>query len=298
MPLDGILAIDKPGGMTSHDVVNRVRKIVGIKRVGHTGTLDPMATGVLVICLGQATRVVEYLTAERKEYHAGITFGVETDSQDSTGAVVRETDSGHLTRDAVERALEGFRGRIQQIPPMVSAVHHEGRRLYELARKGIEVERKPRDVEIHRLTLVSFEPGSRAQAWLEIECSTGTYIRTLAADIGAALGVGAMMHSLRRTRVGAFMLSECITLEELQTHAAEGTLAKAVHSIPEALSAWPQISLDDNELTRVTHGQAIQTASLHSGPFLLLTPSGEAAAIAEMREAGMLAPVKVLRNPD
>ena len=298
MPLDGILAIDKPGGMTSHDVVNRVRKIVGIKRVGHTGTLDPMATGVLVICLGQATRVVEYLTAERKEYHAGITFGVETDSQDSTGAVVRETDSGHLTRDPVERALEGFRGRIRQIPPMVSAVHHEGRRLYELARKGIEVERKPRDVEIYRITLVSFEPGSRAQAWLEIECSTGTYIRTLAADIGAALGVGAMMHSLRRTRVGAFMLSECITLEELQTHAAEGTLAKAVHSIPEALSAWPQISLDDNELTRVTHGQAIRTASLHSGPFLLLTPSGEAAAIAEMREAGMLAPVKVLRNPD
>jgi tRNA pseudouridine55 synthase len=288
-----LVVIDKPPGMTSHDVVNRVRRLFGIRRVGHTGTLDPMATGVLVVCLGQATRIVEYLAADHKVYVAGVTFGVQTDSQDATGVVTAETDSSALMEEDLRRALEGFRGLIRQVPPMVSAVHHEGKRLYELARKGMEVERAAREVEIYRLDLVDFEPGPRAVATLQVECSTGTYIRTLAADIGEALGVGASLHSLRRTRAGRFTLNESVTLELLEELRLAGSLAGYVVSIPRALSNWPQVVISEEERQRVSHGMPVAFAWSASIPHLLVDCTGCAVAVAEPREPELLAPEKV-----
>ena len=188
--------------MTSHDVVGVARKLFRTKRVGHTGTLDPDATGVLVLCLGNATRLAEYLSAARKHYVADVVFGIETDSQDASGQVVAERDAAHLTQADVNAILPAFRGAIQQVPPMVSALHHEGQRLYDLARQGIMVERAARAVQIDELELTASIPGAHPTARLEITCSTGTYIRSLAADIGAAAGVGGMMQTLRRTWVG------------------------------------------------------------------------------------------------
>lgn len=264
-----------------------------MKRVGHTGTLDPMATGVLVVCLGHATRIVEYLTGERKEYSAGVTFGVATDSQDATGTVIAEADTSRLSREMVEDALRGFRGRIRQIPPMFSAVHHEGKRLYEIARSGREVERDARDVEIYRLTLEDFTPGMRATAELDVECSTGTYIRTLAADIGTALEVGAMLNRLRRTRVGRFIESDCLTLDALGVAKARSGLADLVISIADALPDWPRIRLSEQDYGNVTQGRMLRIAPLGAGPHLLLQSAGNVAAIAVPRDADTLAPVKV-----
>lgn len=294
--MHGVVIVNKPGGMTSHDVVNRLRRIYGTKRVGHTGTLDPLATGVLVVCLGQATRIVEYLTASQKEYVAGVVFGVTTDSEDVTGQVLTETDAGGLTQDEIEGVLPRFRGPIQQIPPMVSAVHHEGKRLYELARQGVTVERAARPVEIYTLEMQSFHPGQQAQAALRVECSTGTYIRTLAADIGGALGVGGIMNSLLRTRVGVFNLAEAQTLEDLADHKENGTLAETLRSIPEALADWPHVILDTTQLSRLANGQVVrgrESRVRNEGEeALLLDESGEAVGLAR-RKGADYAPFKV-----
>ena len=289
----GVVVIDKPDGITSHDAVNRVRRLFGTRRVGHTGTLDPMATGVLVVCVGQATRIAEYLAGERKEYEAGVTFGLETESQDSTGRPIREADAAHLSRESIEGILPRFRGGIQQIPPMVSAVHHEGKRLYELARQGLEVERAARPVQIHRLELKEFEPGPHPRAILEVECSAGTYIRTLAADLGAALGAGGTMHSLRRTRSGVFTLADSFTLEELEERKSRNVLRDVLKSIARALADWPTVTLTPEEAACILHGQAIMRPIREAAPHLMLSETGKAMAIAEVRQDGMLAPTKV-----
>ena len=199
---NGIVVVDKPMGVTSHDVVDAARRLYHTRRVGHTGTLDPDATGVLVLCLGYATRLAEYLSASRKNYIAEVKFGVESDSQDASGEIVAERDASHFSESDLRALLPRFRGTIEQVPPMVSALHHEGKRLYELAREGITVEREARPVQIDRLELLEFAAGTHSVAKIEITCSTGTYIRTLAADLGEAAGTGALMQSLRRTWVG------------------------------------------------------------------------------------------------
>lgn len=308
--MSGIVVVDKPGGLTSHDVVNRIRRLYGTRRVGHTGTLDPLATGVLVVCLGRATRVVEYLTAARKEYVAGILFGVTTDTEDVSGHLITETDASALTEADVRAILPRFRGRMSQTPPMVSAVHHEGKRLHELARQGIEVERQPRVVEVYRLEMTAFAPGPRASATFIVECSTGTYIRTLAADIGAALGVGGTMASLRRTRVGAFTLADAHALEDLAARKEAGTLAQTLRSVADALADWPRAMLDAEGLQRLAHGQPIRRPvgrsghpPLSEGPgqkeglILLVDAQGEAVGIAR-EEGRALAPVKVFIQPE
>jgi tRNA pseudouridine55 synthase len=288
------VVVDKPSGLTSHDVVARLRRIFGTKRVGHTGTLDPLATGVLVICLGHATRAAEYLAATRKEYVAEAVFGLSTDSQDVTGATIAEASAGHLTREDVEAALPAFRGAIQQVPPMVSAVHHQGQRLYELARKGITVERAARPVEIHALDLLDFTPGERPRASLRVECSTGTYVRTLCADIGEALGVGGTMAALRRTRSGAMSLDAAYTLETLEDHKAAGTLPEAIRPLREALAEWPQVELTPDGVRDVAHGRAVHadTALPEGALVLLVAPDRSEVAIAGVR-AGLLQPSKV-----
>jgi tRNA pseudouridine55 synthase len=233
--MNGVLNIDKPAGMTSHDVVGRVRRIAHLKRVGHAGTLDPDATGVLLVCLGQATRLSDYLAGEGKAYRAVLALGATTTTEDASGEVLTQTDAGHLTEADLVALLPSFTGDIQQIPPMVSAVHHEGKRLYELARAGITVERAARTIRIDAITLLDFTPGPVAHATLDIVCGKGTYIRTLCADLGAALGVGGHMKSLRRTRVGAFTAAAATPLANLTEENLPGLLV----SPAAALDKWP-----------------------------------------------------------
>jgi tRNA pseudouridine55 synthase len=210
--LDGYLVIDKPAGWTSFDVVARARRILGEKKVGHAGTLDPAATGVLPLAVGNATKTLEYLANAGKSYLAEVTFGVETDSHDIDGVVTSCRDASHLTREGVEQALAGFRGEISQIPPMHSAIKIGGQKLYELARRGEEIERAPRPVVMHRLDLVDWTPPV-ATVW--VDCSKGTYIRSLARDLGETAGTGAFMSNLVRYRTGPFHLCEAVTMQDL-----------------------------------------------------------------------------------
>ena len=207
---NGILIIDKPSGWTSNDVVVKLKHVLHEKRIGHAGTLDPMATGVLPVFAGRATRAAEFASEGQKEYIAQIQLGKTTDTQDSTGIVLTETP-GHVTDQQLEEALSAYRGEILQIPPMYSAIKVQGRRLYDMARKGQEVERKPRPVTIHELTLLE-QIGD--QCWsLRVRCSKGTYIRTLCHDIGQTLGVGGVMCALRRTEAAGFRLDQSVTMD-------------------------------------------------------------------------------------
>ena len=273
--MDGVLNVDKPAGMTSHDVVARVRKALHIKKVGHAGTLDPMATGVLLILLGHATRIASLLMEGEKSYRATCVFGVSTTTQDSTGEVISEKDASSLTPEDVQNVLPGFRGDILQMPPMVSAVHYEGRRLYELARQGQEVERKPRPVNIHSLELLDFQPGKRAEAELNITCSRGTYVRTLCSDIGDALGVGGMMSGLTRTRVGTFTIEDSFPLAQVLAGEVEPV------STDDALPDLPAVDLDESETRAVLHGNRIAArADFGDTTVKMRDPSGRIIALA------------------
>jgi tRNA pseudouridine55 synthase len=290
----GVVVVNKPSGMTSHDVVNRARRIFEMKRVGHAGTLDPIATGVLALCLGHATRIAEYLASSGKVYIAEALFGVETNTQDISGDVLETRDASGLSASKVEETLTAFRGDILQIPPMVSAVHHQGRRLYELAREGVEVERSPRPVTIHELKLLEFHPGNPARARLRIACSSGTYIRTICADVGRELGVGGMMESLMRTRAGCFSIDEAHTLEELQSAAGNQQLQSYVIPIEQAMANWKKATLDANDLQRLIYGLPLSPVDYISEgeEALLLDVEGKAAGLARM-EDNYLKPFKV-----
>ena len=227
----GVVNFLKPPGMTSHDAVSFVRRVANNKRVGHTGTLDPAAAGVLAICVGQATRLVEYLQAGRKTYLAEITFGTETDTHDAIGNVVSEGDASHVNLETLRRVLDQFRGRIQQTPPIFSAIKIDGQKLYDLARAGVEeseIEIAAREVEIHALVVTRFLSSTRSdqkpRAMLRIECGSGTYIRSLVRDIGRALGCGATMTFLVRTQNGAFDIDEAWTPEQIESDFASALL--------------------------------------------------------------------------
>lgn len=209
----GVLVVNKPEGITSHDVVGKIRKLYGTRKVGHTGTLDPLATGVLVILLGRAAKAAEYLVADRKTYLARIKLGLTTDTEDITGKVLTQNNN-IPDADAVMSACGEFLGKIKQIPPMYSALKVDGKKLYDLAREGIEVERAARDIEIFRL--VCTPTGDASEYELLVECSSGTYIRTLCADIGARLGCGGVMSALHRVQAGGFSIENSHTLEELE----------------------------------------------------------------------------------
>ncbi|RCW50166.1 tRNA pseudouridine(55) synthase TruB [Paenibacillus prosopidis] len=235
--MDGILAVWKPEGWTSHDVVAKVRRILKMKRIGHAGTLDPMVTGVLPLCLGRATRVVEYVQERPKAYEAVLQLGIATDTEDLTGTVIEQQSSVDVTEFDVREALKRFEGEIEQIPPMYSAVKIEGKRLYELAREGKTVERKPRLVTIHKIELID------AQLELEhpkisfsVVCSKGTYIRTLCVDIGKALGVPAAMAHLTRTMSGGITKESCLTLEQIEQLQQSGTLSEHLIAADEAIT--------------------------------------------------------------
>ena len=249
--VDGFLVIDKPAGISSHDVVNRVRRILGTRKVGHTGTLDPFATGVLPIAVGEGTKAIQFLDVGEKAYEAVIRLGLVTDTLDITGTVLQEHDSGGLGQEQLLSAMEALTGEISQVPPMYSAIKQGGQPLYKLARKGIEVERQSRQVIIHSFELLEF---SSPLATVRAHCSRGTYVRTLADDLGKLLGCGACLTALRRTLSGPFRLADAMTLEQLASYAEEGVAQHHVVHVPTALSHLAQIQLTESELQKLKNG--------------------------------------------
>jgi tRNA pseudouridine55 synthase len=253
--IDGILNLNKPRGPTSHDIVDRVRALTGIRRVGHAGTLDPLATGVLLVCIGRATRVAEYLVAGRKVYRACVRLGVATDTYDAEGQVVSEVKGvPKVNRDRIEAELTYFQGTISQVPPMYSAIKHKGTPLHRLARRGITVRREPRQVEIFRLELTAWEP---PDCTLEIECSPGTYVRSLAHDLGQALACGAHLTSLTRLASGEFRQKDSISPEEFAQAVSEDRWPNLLHPIDAALTHLPNLRLDAQAAQKICSGQPI-----------------------------------------
>jgi tRNA pseudouridine55 synthase len=264
--MDGVLIIDKPSGLTSHDVVARTRHILHERRVGHTGTLDPFATGVLVILVGKATRLAQFLSGLDKEYDAIIRLGYATDTGDRTGTPIPGPPSkpDNFTEEEIEAALQSLRGDIDQVPPMYSAKKVEGRKLYELARRGESVERKPMRVCIHEFEeirpqgqLIKDNLDGTFDFHARVSCSSGTYVRTLAEDFGKRLYVGAHLAELRRTRVGDFEITQAITLDQLKLHFAEESLGSVVLPLNAALSRLPFLHLNAEDVRRANHGRDI-----------------------------------------
>lgn len=263
--MDGILIIDKPAGITSHDVVARVRRALKTRRVGHTGTLDPFATGVMVVLVGKATRLAQFLDKDEKEYEANVRFGFETDTGDVTGS--RTTDCGlrieeidsSLNNVDWDEMLSSFRGEIQQVPPMYSAKKVEGKKLYELARRGIEIERIAVTVSIHKLEIVASEFRTPLSALrIRVVCSAGTYIRTLAEDIGRAIGLGAHLTELRRTRAGRFAIDDAVSLDELMSSDDPYAFLRPVR---EAVEHLPVFELREDRVERTRNGMSTRELS-------------------------------------
>ncbi len=250
----GVLVVDKPAGMTSHDVVDVVRKAAGTRRVGHTGTLDPDATGVLVCCLGAATRLVQYLQDSPKTYQATMVLGLATTTQDAAGEPVLEADASHIDEAGLCAVLARFHGDIQQVPPMVSALKVDGERLHEKARRGEVVEREPRDVTVHDLVLEELQPGARAYASFLVTVSPGTYVRTLAHDIGEALGVGGSLTALRRLANGGFTSDSSVPLEQVREAGEQGRLQELLLTPCEALRGFPTVEVDRETTETLVHG--------------------------------------------
>lgn len=296
--LHGFLVIDKPAGWTSHDVVGRVRRLVGERKVGHAGTLDPAATGVLPVAVGDATRIIGFLSSASKTYLAEVTFGVETDSADIDGRVIATADATHVTAEAVEQALVQFRGPIEQIPPMHSAIKVDGKRLYEAARRGETVERAARPVTINELELTQWEA---PVASLCVDCSKGTYIRTLATDLGDALGTGAYLSNLVRVRTGPFTIDEAWTLDQLASVFEEGADAVwsdvAVHP-DRVIEQWPAIVLDSEGERLWTTGRPITGTITDTENIRAYSTAGHWLGIGEAQpgQPGAWQPQKVIQG--
>jgi len=252
--MDGIINVNKPSGPTSFAIVAQARRLTREKRVGHGGTLDPMAVGVLPLFLGRATCLVEYLQEHHKTYRAGITLGVATDTYDAEGRVVAKADVSGITPSAVIAALTSFQGEINQVPPIFSAIKRDGQRLYELARQGISYEAEPRRVIIYRLEIEYFRSPLLT---ISVECGKGTYIRSLANDLGQILGVGAHLTSLERTSYGPFNISNAVGIEQLKDAATNGTIAGLVQPPDSVLMSWPAVTLTAAQEQSVGFGQQL-----------------------------------------
>ena len=295
--MDGILNINKATGMTSHDVVAKIRNILKQKRVGHAGTLDPAASGVLPICIGLGTRVAEYLSESGKAYLADIIFGIVTDTYDSEGSIIRTASTADLSLSSIEEALQHFLGPQVQLPPRYSAIKIQGQPAYKRARSGEELTMTARPITITSLKILAWEP---PRLTLAIECSKGTYIRSLAYDLGEQLHCGAHLAALTRTRSGPFFLSESITLEQLATAVSTGTIEEYLYPPDTALQDYPALTLDAATVERVLHGNAFH----HDPPTPSISPSNLARvydtdnhflAIAEWRlDQNLWQPIKVL----
>ena len=284
--MNGIILIDKPQGWTSHDVVGKLRGILHERRIGHSGTLDPLATGLLVVFIGRATRAVEFAEADRKEYVAGLRLGMNTDTQDITGRIIsKETDIPD--EPEVRIAIERFRGELEQIPPMYSAVKIGGKKLYELARKGESIERKPRHITIFGLEITGRSDNDYI---LDVVCSKGTYIRTLCHDIGAALGCGGCMSSLRRTKSGVFSVDNAYTIAEIQEAADRGEEEKLLLPIDTLFAGYTKLSVDADSEKKLKNGCIINTSS-PDGRFRVYSEDGEFLLLGDVK-GGVMKTVK------
>ena len=280
--MNGIILIDKPQGWTSHDVVGKLRGILHERRIGHSGTLDPLATGLLVVFIGRATRAVEFAEADRKEYIAGLRLGMSTDTQDITGRIIsKETDIPD--EPEVRIAIERFRGELEQIPPMYSAVKIGGKKLYELARKGESIERKPRHITIFGLEITGRSDNDYI---LDVVCSKGTYIRTLCHDIGAALGCGGCMSSLRRTKSGVFSVDNAYTIAEIQEAADRGEEEKLLLPIDTLFAGYTKLSVDADSEKKLKNGCIINTSS-PDGRFRVYSEDGEFLRLGDVKDGVM-----------
>lgn len=271
--MNGIIIVDKPQGKTSHDIVYFIRRLTGIKKVGHTGTLDPMATGVLPICIGAATKIADMLTLSDKEYVAELILGKTTDTQDAEGQVLGEKKV-NCTEDEIRAAVMSFIGEIEQVPPMYSAIKQNGKKLYELARQGIEVERKPRKVTINSIDILKIDGKS---VTIDVSCSKGTYIRTLCEDIGNKLGTGAYMNTLRRIKTGMFDLSQSHTLEELGTLKSgdTGTLKEVLIPTDRVFEDLPCIKLNEKQKRSVVNGVRMTYKGIENQDYRVYDENGE-----------------------
>jgi len=296
--MDGIINIDKPIGKTSFAVVATIRRLAGERRVGHGGTLDPMASGVLPVCIGRGTRIVEFLAEARKTYVAEITLGVATDTYDIEGRVTQRDDPSGIERETILEALKSFRGRVEQRPPMYSAVKQNGRRLYELARMGINVERPLRPVDIYRIELVDYDSPLLT---IEVECGKGTYIRSIADDLGQALGCGAHLTGLVRTAYGPFRIDDAVSLDSFEAACREGQWPELVQPLDIALETWPAVTVSDEQGHFIVNGRplsldesALPPEAENSGRLCAYSQEGCLLAVLKFRaESGQWHPAKV-----
>ena len=295
--MNGIIPLDKPAGITSFGAVSRMRKILNQKKIGHAGTLDPMATGVLPILVGSATRFLDFLPSSDKRYTALIKLGFETNTLDTTGEVTAKSDK-KVSREQVEEVLKEFVGKIEQVPPMYSAVQKDGVRMYVLARKGIEVQRESREVTIYSLNLLDFNE-SEQEFSLDVSCSKGTYIRSLADDIGKKLGCGACLAGLRRTEAAGFKLGSCYTLEEVAEYAAEKHMEKRLVPIEDALGFYPAVYVSEKQALRFSNGGELELIRLkgkyEDGIYRIFSPDDEFLGLAEAsNDKNEMKPIKVI----
>ena len=289
----GFVVVDKPAGWTSHDVVDAARGWFGTRRVGHLGTLDPLATGVLPLALRSATKLISFVPDREKGYEGAIRLGVETDTLDAEGRVLRRHDGPFPDEAQVREAMQGFVGEIEQVPPMFSAVKKGGVPLHKLAREGLEVEREPKTVQIDRFELRKFHPPLLD---IEVRCSGGTYVRTLAADLGTRLGCGAHLADLRRTRSGPFTLAQAIAPATLQEEAEAGTVERRLLS-PLAVLGLPALRLEAHEIEAIAHGSEIASGGPAEPPgtrMLGHDGQGQVVAVLELQPGRRLRPLRVL----
>ncbi|MGD9143059.1 MAG: tRNA pseudouridine(55) synthase TruB [Dehalococcoidia bacterium] len=278
--MDGIFNINKPRGKTSFRIVARIRRLSGEKHVGHAGTLDPDATGVLPVGLGKGTRVIEYLMDNTKAYRARIEFGTATDTYDSSGKITQRGDISGINRKAVESALGKFRGDIEQIPPMYSAIKHRGQPLYKLAREGISIARKKRKVTIHKLKLVYWR---KPVATVDIECSKGTYVRSLAHDLGEYLGCGAHLRNLVRNRSGIFSINDAISMQQLERAFRQGSWRQYILPVDSVLRDFPSVTVDDDSEKDIKNGKRIMLESVEKQSKYCRAYSGDGRFLAILR---------------
>lgn len=275
--MNGIILIDKPQDWTSHDVVGKLRGILHERRIGHSGTLDPLATGLLVVFVGRATRAVEFAEADSKEYIAGLRLGISTDTQDITGNIQQKSDA-NITEESLKSALMQFTGEIEQIPPMYSAIKVGGKKLYELARKGESVERKPRKVTISKLDLIGTENGDFI---LDVCCSKGTYIRTLCNDIGQSIGCGGCMSSLRRVKAGLFSVENAVSIEQVAAAVNDGSVEKLLLPVDSLFAEHPCFNVNASNEKKLRNGNIIN-CSERNGTYRVYSESGEFLLLGEV----------------
>jgi len=297
-PIDGILVLDKPEGMSSNRALQVAKRLYGAAKAGHTGSLDPMATGVLPLCFGEATKFSQFLLDADKAYHSTFVLGAATDTGDAEGEVLQTLDAAHISEQQVAAALEAFRGEIEQVPSMFSAIKHRGQPLYKLARQGVEVERKARRVVIKQLDLLAFRGGPRAEVDIFLECSKGTYVRSVAEDLGRALGCGAHVASLRRSRAGPFSLADSVSLgalEALKANGQEAQMDALLLPADAAVKTLPLVRLSESGGFYIRQGQPVQVPNApRDGMVRVALESGEFLGVGEILDDGRVAPRRLI----